>query len=98
MILKKWKVDYNREYFRLRKCKHKAIFYFENNDIYIVYIGKREEVYDLWKNFLVIDQITKTLDVWYPNHENTQSYERILSIYRFVVEKISEIGEKMILL
>ena len=61
--IKRMKSDYNREYFRLRKCKHRAIFYFENNNIYIVYTRKREEAYGLWKNFLVIDQITKTLDV-----------------------------------
>jgi|GEM_PF-275040 len=47
--IKRMKGDYNREYFRLRKGKHRAIFYFENNDIYIAYIGKREEVYGLWE-------------------------------------------------
>lgn len=47
--IKRMKSDYNREYFRLRKGKYRAIFYFENNDIYIVYIGKREEVYGLWE-------------------------------------------------
>jgi len=47
--IKRMKGDYNREYFRLRKGKYRAIFYFKNNDIYVVYIGKREEVYGLWE-------------------------------------------------
>jgi len=46
--IKKLKGDFKRNYFRLRKGKYKAIFYNENNDIYVIYIGKREEVYDLW--------------------------------------------------
>jgi mRNA interferase RelE/StbE len=47
--IKKLKGNYNRDYFRLRKGKYKAIFYIENNDFYIIYIGKREEVYDIWQ-------------------------------------------------
>jgi len=47
--IKKLKGNFNREYYRLRKGKYRAIFYFENNDIFVIYIGKREEVYDLWQ-------------------------------------------------
>lgn len=47
--IKKMKGEYNREYYRLRKGKYRAIFYNEINDIYVIYIGKREEVYDLWE-------------------------------------------------
>ena len=47
--IKKLKGDYTREYFRLRKGKYRAIFFLENDDIYVVYIGKRDEVYDLWE-------------------------------------------------
>lgn len=47
--IKKIKGNYKRDYFRLRKGKFRAIFYIDNNDFYIVYIGKREEVYDLWR-------------------------------------------------
>jgi len=43
------KGDYKRDYYRLRKGKYRAIFYFENRDIYVAYIGRREEVYDLWE-------------------------------------------------
>jgi mRNA interferase RelE/StbE len=43
------KGSYRREYYRIRKGKFRAIFYIENNDFFIVYIGKREEVYDLWR-------------------------------------------------
>lgn len=47
--IKKMKGNYKKDYYRLRKGKYRAIFYFENNDIYVVYIGKREEVYDIWE-------------------------------------------------
>ncbi|MBE3089295.1 MAG: hypothetical protein IMZ41_03330 [Actinobacteria bacterium] len=47
--IKKMKGDYKRDYYRLRKGKHRTIFYFGNRDIYVAYIGKREEVYDLWE-------------------------------------------------
>jgi mRNA interferase RelE/StbE len=43
------KGNYRRDYYRLRKGKYRAIFYIDNNDFYIIYIGKREEVYDLWQ-------------------------------------------------
>ena len=45
--IKKMKGDYKRDYYRLRKGKYRAVFYFKNRNIYIVYIGRREEVYDL---------------------------------------------------
>jgi len=47
--IKRLKGNFNKEYYRLRKGKYRAIFYFEKNDFYIIYIGKREEVYDLWQ-------------------------------------------------
>jgi mRNA interferase RelE/StbE len=47
--IKKMKGSYNREYFRLRKGKYRAIFYFEEKDIFVIEIGKREEVYKLWE-------------------------------------------------
>ena len=47
--IKKMKGDYKRDYYRLRKGKYRAIFYFKNIDICVVYIGRREEVYDLWE-------------------------------------------------
>ena len=34
-----------REYFRLRKGKYRAIFYFQEDDIIVVKISKREDVY-----------------------------------------------------
>lgn len=46
--IKKMKGNYSRDYFRLRKGKYRAIFYIENEDFYVVYIGKRDEVYDSW--------------------------------------------------
>jgi mRNA interferase RelE/StbE len=47
--IKKIKGEYNRDYYRLRKVKYRAIFYIKNNDYYIIYIGKREEVYNKWR-------------------------------------------------
>jgi len=47
--IKKIKGSFSRDYFRLRKSKYRAIFYIFNNDYYIVYIGKREEVYYKWQ-------------------------------------------------
>ena len=47
--IKKLKGNYSRDYYRLRKGKFRAIFYIDQNDFYIVYIGKREEVYDSWQ-------------------------------------------------
>ena len=47
--IKKLKGNYSRDYFRLRKGKFRAIFFVENSDIHVIYIGKRDEVYDLWQ-------------------------------------------------
>jgi mRNA interferase RelE/StbE len=47
--IKKIKGSFNRDYFRIRKSKYRAIFYILDNDYYIIYIGKREEVYDKWQ-------------------------------------------------
>jgi len=49
----------------------------------------------LWKDFSIIDNITKVLDTCNPNSENAKKYGKILNAYKFIVEKISEIGEKM---
>jgi len=45
---KKLKTSGERIYFRLRKGKYRAIFYIYNKDIYVISIGKREEVYKKW--------------------------------------------------
>jgi len=47
--VKRLKGDYKRDYFRLRKGKYRAIFYMDNKDLFVVYIGKREDVYRLWE-------------------------------------------------
>ncbi|OHD72280.1 MAG: hypothetical protein A2W19_13450 [Spirochaetes bacterium RBG_16_49_21] len=46
--IKKLKGNFKRDYFRLRKGKYRAIFYIDSNDFYIIYIGKRDEVYESW--------------------------------------------------
>lgn len=38
-----------RIYYRLRKGKYRAIFYFEDEDIIIIALDKREEVYKKWQ-------------------------------------------------
>lgn len=47
--IKRLKGDYERDYFRLRKGKYRAIFFIEDEDIFVVYIGKRDEVYNSWE-------------------------------------------------
>lgn len=47
--IKKIKGNYKRDYYRMRKGKYRAIFYIEDEDYFVVYIGKREEVYDKWQ-------------------------------------------------
>ena len=47
--IKKMKGDFKRDYYRLRKGKYRAIFYLEDKNIYVVFVGKREEVYNLWE-------------------------------------------------
>jgi len=47
--IKKIKGNYNREYYRLRKGKYRVIFYIFDNDFYVIYIGKRDEVYEKWQ-------------------------------------------------
>ena len=39
----------NRIYYRLRKGKYRAIFYIEKNDILVVALDKREDVYRKWQ-------------------------------------------------
>jgi mRNA interferase RelE/StbE len=34
-----------RTYYRLRKGKHRAIFYVENDDIMVIALDKREDIY-----------------------------------------------------
>jgi mRNA interferase RelE/StbE len=38
-----------RKYYRLRKGKYRSIFYIENEDIFVIAIDKREEVYKKWQ-------------------------------------------------
>lgn len=46
--IKEMRGDYKRTYDRLRKGKYRAVFYVEE-DIFVVYVGKRDEVYRLWE-------------------------------------------------
>lgn len=49
--IKQLKLSENKErlYYRIRKGKYRAIFYLENNDIYVIALDKREEVYKKWQ-------------------------------------------------
>jgi mRNA interferase RelE/StbE len=38
-----------RIYYRLRKGKYRAIFFIEDEDIYVIALDKREEVYKKWQ-------------------------------------------------
>jgi mRNA interferase RelE/StbE len=39
----------SRIYYRLRKGKYRAVFYIEDDDIFVVALDKREEVYKKWQ-------------------------------------------------
>jgi mRNA interferase RelE/StbE len=39
----------SRIYYRLRKGKYRAIFYIENNDIFVIALDKREDIYKKWQ-------------------------------------------------
>jgi mRNA interferase RelE/StbE len=41
--------SFRRTYYRLRKGKYRAIFFFDDAGIAVVHVGKREEVYKLWE-------------------------------------------------
>jgi len=49
--IKHLKVSKNSErtYYRLRKGKYRAIFYMSEDDIYVIALDKREEVYKKWQ-------------------------------------------------
>jgi len=47
--IKQIKGNYHRAYCRLRKSKYRALFYFSGKDIYVIYMGKRDEVYKKWQ-------------------------------------------------
>jgi len=47
--IKMLKEDGARNYFRLRKGKYRAIFYIEGEDIYVVALDKREDIYKKWQ-------------------------------------------------
>jgi len=39
----------NRMYYRLRKGKYRAIFYIDSNDILVIALDKREDIYRKWQ-------------------------------------------------
>ena len=39
----------NRVYYRLRKGKYRAIYYIENDDILVIALDKREDIYRKWQ-------------------------------------------------
>jgi mRNA interferase RelE/StbE len=41
--------DAERIYYRLRKGKYRAIFYMADNDIWVIALDKREEIYKKWR-------------------------------------------------
>jgi xylulokinase len=50
----------------------------------------------IWKNFSIVDDISMVMDVSNPDVEKVHKYEKILSVYIYTVEKLLEIGEKMV--
>jgi xylulokinase len=48
----------------------------------------------IWKDFSMVDSIAKTIEVSTPMKENVDEYEKRLPLFRFVTEKLLEIGER----
>jgi len=46
--IKKLKGTRKRKYYRLRKGKYRAIFFIERQNIFVIALAKREEVYKKW--------------------------------------------------
>lgn len=46
--IKKLKEASERNYYRLRKGKYRAIFYIENENVFVIALDKRENVYKKW--------------------------------------------------
>ena len=47
--IKKLKSSLKRNYYRLRKGKYRAIFYLEKDNIFVIALDKREDVYKRWE-------------------------------------------------
>ncbi|SIQ99667.1 mRNA interferase RelE/StbE [Alkalispirochaeta americana] len=47
--VKEMRGSFRRTYYRLRKGKYRAIFFFDDQGVAVVHLGKREEVYRLWE-------------------------------------------------
>jgi len=47
--IKEIRGSFKRTYYRLRKGKYRAIFFFDDHGIAVVHVGKRDEVYRLWE-------------------------------------------------
>ena len=47
--IKKLKESGSRNYYRIRKGKYRAIFYIDGEDIFVVALDKREDVYRKWQ-------------------------------------------------
>lgn len=47
--IKRLKSNENRVYYRLRKGDYRAIFYIENENIFVIVLDKRDEVYKKWQ-------------------------------------------------
>ncbi|MDA3860605.1 MAG: hypothetical protein PF445_05215 [Melioribacteraceae bacterium] len=46
--IKRIKGNFERKYYRLRKGTYRAIFYLDDKNIIVIYIGHRKDVYKLW--------------------------------------------------
>jgi xylulokinase len=49
----------------------------------------------LWRDFSVIDEIGKAVDISEPCEENSVKYDEQLAVHRFITEKLLEIAERV---
>ena len=49
----------------------------------------------MWKDFSIVDEIAEITDTSEPNKENSEKYETLLGVHRFITERLLEIAERI---
>jgi xylulokinase len=49
----------------------------------------------IWKDFSIVDEILEVIDILSPEPDNVSEYKKVLTLYKYTVEKLLEIGERM---
>ena len=49
----------------------------------------------MWKDFSIVDEIAEITDTSEPNKENSEKYDTLLGVHRFITERLLEIAERI---